>query len=570
VNVSHYFAGASCNSGQQVALGGGLGQWRRQVTYAELDRQVDAAVQVLVGQGLQPGDKVLLAVPQSIETYVAMLAILKAGLVVMFIDPAHGAVVTSRCLRAHPPAAVVGTRSALLLRLLLPELRKIRKVFVCGGRSGNATPICDGREAQRTLRPVARSNADSALLTFTSGSSGTPKAVLRTHGFLRNQMNVLGPVAKLRAGDIDLVAMPMFVLLNLANNVTSILPACSVKRPGRAEPRAIYAQLRDEHASRIVASPALLERLANHCLRSGLTLDHLHCVATGGGPVSPSLPDRLAAIAPKATIRTVYGSTEAEPIAAIDREQVSVADKRRMREGRGLLVGRPVRGCDLRILRDCPTATPQLQHENEFRSRCLERNQVGEIVVAGKHVLPGYADQSFDAGTKLNVDGRRWHRTGDAGYIDDRGRLWLLGRCAAAIRDPGGTIYPFQIEYAACAVRGIRRAALLAQHRKKVLVLETSARDFEAGCIDAARCSVAGSVDRIVIVRHIPMDRRHDAKVDYPALQRMLESRIERLRHATIATLSMASEAIRSLTFDLRALLSGRIGRRSGSVRRDV
>ena len=553
MNVLHHFADVCRNSGAQIALVSGLGKWRRQLSFAELDRQVDAAVQVLVSQDLQPGDKVLLAIPQSLETYIAMLAILKAGMVLMFIDPAHGAAATSRCLRAHPPAAVVGTRVALMLRMLLPELRKIRNVFVTGSRGGGARAICDGRESQQRLPPVARSSADSALLTFTSGSTGIPKTVLRTHGFLRNQMEILRPVADLREGDIDLVAMPMFVLLNLASKVTSILPACSVKRPGRAEPRAIFAQLRDEKASRIVASPALLERLANHCLRTGLTLDHLRCIATGGGPVSPTLPDRLAAIAPRATIRMVYGSTEAEPIAAIERHRVSVADTRRMREGGGLLVGRPVDGCDLRIIRDAPGSLLQLPCE-----------EVGEIVVAGKHVLTGYADSSFDAGMKFDLDGQRWHRTGDAGYCDDRGRLWLVGRTAAAIQGTRGTVYPFQVEYAVSAIRGIRRAAFLELNDERVLVLETSSREFNANCIRAARCAVDENIDRVLVVGRIPLDKRHDAKVDYPALQRLLENRIERWRYATVTALSLTLEALHSVVFDLRALFSGRIGSSSG------
>ncbi|GMR17121.1 MAG: fatty acid CoA ligase family protein [Gammaproteobacteria bacterium] len=522
MNVAQGFAGICRDSGDRAALISGLGRRRRRLSFAALERQVDAARQVLVRRGLQPGDRVLLAVPLSLETYIAMLAILKAGMVIMFIDPAHGIAAMARCLRAHPPAAIAGTRAVLLLRLLLPEMRKICTLLLVG--RGPAA-ICNGRESRQALPAVPRADSDAALLTFTSGSTGTPKGVLRSHGFLRSQMQVLGPVAGHGAGDIELVAMPMFVLFNLAHGVTSVLPACSVKRPERARARVLHAQLCAEQASRIVASPALLERLADYCSGQGPMLDHLRCISTGGGPVPPGLAERLAAIAPQATIRIVYGSTEAEPIAAIDSDQVSVADQRRMHDGRGLLVGKPVAGCDLRILSEAAEWGPAGSRKAQFLARCVADNVAGEIVVAGKHVLSGYADRSRDAGTKIDIDGRCWHRTGDAGYLDSRGRLWLLGRCAAAVSGTGGAggmVFPFQVEYAVSAVRGIRRAALLPLHGAGVLVLEIRRRRAAAGCVRAARRIAGDAVERILVVRRIPLDKRHGAKVDYAALRAQL------------------------------------------------
>jgi acyl-CoA synthetase (AMP-forming)/AMP-acid ligase II len=246
----------------------------------------------------------------------------------------------------------------------------------------------------------------------------------------------------------------------------------------------------------------------------------------------------LRTIAPNAIVRTVYGSTEAEPIASIDGHQLSFADRLKTREGGGLLVGKPVRGCMVRVVRNCPGQVLGPYTVEAFSNQCLPPGGAGEIVVSGEHVLQGYADSSCDRETKIQVQSTVWHRTGDAGYFDTSGRLWLVGRCAAALQDYRGTVYPFQVEYAVTAVRGVRRAALVEMDGDRVLVLETSGREFRNHCAEAARCVADFEIDRIVTLHRIPVDRRHDAKVDYPALARLLDGRFHRCRNAIVGWVS--------------------------------
>jgi acyl-CoA synthetase (AMP-forming)/AMP-acid ligase II len=531
MNICEQFDAVLTVAAEQPALISGLGKRRRFVSFAALNERVDAVVSRFDENGLRPGDKVLIAVPPSIETYVVMLAILKAGLVIMFVDPGQPAAQIAQILRKYPPTALVGTKSVQWMRYLLPELRKIPRRFVVGKSAKGAIPVCVDHTKCQEQPIVARSSADSAMLTFTSGTGGNPKAVVRTHGFLRQQLDILSRVAPAHSGDIDLVAMPMFVLFNLANAVTSVIPAADMKRPGRADPRVILQQLLAEKATRTVASPALLDRLANFCLSGGETIADLRVISTGGGPVGPTLMRRLAAIAPHAAVKAVYGSTEAEPIAVIHNEKVSSRDEAQMREGKGLLAGRPVRGCAVRILQAGPEQALGPFSDEAFANHCLPAGAIGEIVVSGSHVLTSYEDPVATRKNKIRVQGTVWHRTGDAGYFDDSGRIWLVGRCAAALHDKHGTIYPFQVEYAVSAVRGVRRAALIARNNERVLVLETSAREFRAELVRTARCIADNAIDRIITVRRIPVDRRHDAKIDYPALQRMLDGRLIPIGH---------------------------------------
>jgi acyl-CoA synthetase (AMP-forming)/AMP-acid ligase II len=145
-------------------------------------------------------------------------------------------------------------------------------------------------------------------------------------------------------------------------------------------------------------------------------------------------------------------------------------------------------------------------------------------VVSGEHVLPGYLHGIGDEETKFRVDGSVWHRTGDAGYLDERGRLWLLGRCVARIRDARGDLYPFAAETAVYQDPRVRRAAMLAHDGKRVLALEFYETPAPAS-LDAVRATLAWTrLDEVRLCRHIPVDKRHNAKIDYPALHRLLET----------------------------------------------
>lgn len=521
MNVVEYLHTAATSAPDTAALVAGIGRKRRCLSFAQLADRVDAVVADLDRCALRPGDRVLLAVPISSEMYVALLAILKAGLVVMYVDPAHGAAVAAHCLRSYPPAAIIGTRRTLWMRWLLPELRRIPKQLVVARAPGEG----DGPARPRPI--ASRSLEDPALLTFTSGSTALPKPVLRTHGFLATQLDSLNAIARPEPHAVDLCAMPMFVLLNLANAITSVVPASGMQNPGRADPAMIGTQLHAERASRMVASPAVLQRLADHCLRNAVTFPELLFIATGGGPIDPALPARLRAIAPNANILLVYGSTEAEPIATIDAGTITTADVARMRSGGGLLVGHPVPGCRVAIVERASVEGAPALLPDEFAALDLPPGHIGEIIVSGAHVLRSYANVEFNAETKIEVKGTVWHRTGDAGYFDSLGRLWLVGRAAAGIHDARGSAFPFQIEYALSTVPGVERAALVACHGQRVLAIQAESREYSASGVIAALCAVHCEVDRIVRLDRIPLDRRHAAKVDYTALRSELDRRLQ-------------------------------------------
>jgi len=289
----------------------------------------------------------------------------------------------------------------------------------------------------------------------------------------------------------------------------------------------LFKQIARTGTTRITASPAFFEQLAAHGQATGTTLPSLRKLYTGGAPVFPRLLDAMTKLAPQAAVVAVYGSTEAEPIAHIAREEMAEDDLAAMRAGRGLLAGRPVPEVKLRIVRDRWGSPRHAMTRMEFESEFMPAGAAGEIVVTGAHVLPGYLGGVGDEETKFRVDGEVWHRTGDAGLLDEQGRLWLLGRCAARIFDARGELYPFTVECVAMTFAQVRRAAAMAHTGRRLLAVEVTGAAPDLA-VQLRTATAWAQIDEVRFVEALPVDKRHNAKIDYPALRRLLNNRPER------------------------------------------
>jgi olefin beta-lactone synthetase len=504
---------------------------RGTLTFRALDEASARVAARLEGMGLRAGDPALILCPMSGDLYATLLGVFRLGAVATFVDPSAGRAHLERCCRLLPPRVFLGSAKARLLRLVSPAIRAIPRHAIVGTRIPGLTCVTSRMDGpQRTA--IAASRADTpALVTFTSGSTGEPKAAVRTHGFLLAQHDVLQHSLALAPGEVDLTTLPIFVLANLASGVTSVIPDADLRRPGAIDPGPLLDQIDRLRPSRVAASPALLERLATHARGSGRSLSTFARIFTGGAPVFPRLLAQLQALAPEAKVTAVFGSTEAEPIAHVAWHEVTDADRAAMRTGAGLLTGRPVASIEVRILPDRWGQPLAPLTRAELDMLALPPDAPGEIVVSGPHVLTGYLHGRGDEETKFEVDGRRWHRTGDAGYLDREGRLWLLGRCSATIDDGAGRVYPFAVECALHDVAGVRRTAFLAHRGRRLLVAELEPETGQpaggASGIEAAlrTASAWAMPEAVVILPRIPVDARHNAKIDYPALGALLDRR---------------------------------------------
>ncbi len=488
----------------------------RRTSFGELAARVGSMGASLRAHGVGPGDCVLIFVPMSAELYAAMLGVLHAGGTAVFVDAWADRKRLDAAVRMAAPKAFVGSWKAQMLRLLSPALRGIEHHFVVGGRALRSAPP-DGA-------CVATADAP-ALITFTTGSTGAPKAAVRTHGFLWAQHEALAAHLGLREDDVDMPTLPIFVLNNLALGVPSVIPDFDPRRPADIDPARVWAQLVAERVTTTTGSPAFYERLVSHAEVTGQKIP-VRALFTGGAPVLPPLATRLVANV-EGEAHVVYGSTEAEPISGIAMRALLAArdDRPEGEAGGGICVGPPVPQATVRIIRaedgvvDLPAGG--------IAALAVPRGETGEIVVAGDHVLRGYLnDPAAERAAKLRDGTRVWHRTGDGGRLDADGRLWLLGRVRERVRREDGVWWGLPAETRALTHALVRHAAYLGVgepgRQRAVLVVESpTALDADSRAEIIARVA-PHPVDEFRRVEHIPRDPRHASKTDTETLRALL------------------------------------------------
>ena len=488
------------------ALVEGGGDNRGIVTFAELDDAVARLAGGFRRAGIGPGDPVLVLQPMSVPLYQVLLAVFRLGAVAVVPDPSALTRHIREAVRRVAPVCLVGRAPAHLLRVALPALWGVRLAVRTDGWAPFSRSLGElTRQGGKSgIAPV--SDDHPALITFTSGSTGAPKAIVRSHGFLARQHRVISRHTAPRPGSAALVTLPMFVLANLAAGVASVLPPGGAVRPAAIDPLHLHRQIVENGVRQLLVSPVVASRLA----AAGPLPPCVEELMTGGGPLYPDLLRDLSTTS-RARIIAAYGSSEAEPIAVLDVDTVTDDDWQAMARGDGLLAGRPVPEAAVALLPhggvgggDTPPALV---------------DGPGEIVVSGEHVLDSYLDGCGDAAAKLRHGDTVWHRTGDAGRLDDAGRLWLLGRCTSRLTTPHGTFYPFSVEVRARAVLGGRSAAWVPIAGTPALAIETTTA-ADLAKVEDALSDVPGL--RVFGVEYIPVDRRHNSKVDVAALHRML------------------------------------------------
>lgn len=484
------------------------------VSFGELATRVATVGASLRAHGVGKGDRVLIFVPMSAELYSVMLGVLHAGGTAVFVDAWADRKRLDAAVRLAAPKVFVGSWKAQFLRVMSPAIRGIAQHFIAGGRA---------LRSARPDAPAVAASEDPALITFTTGSTGAPKAAVRTQGFLWAQHEALAAHLQLREDDVDMPTLPIFVLNNLALGLPSVIPDFDPRTPAEIDPARVWAQMVAERVSSTTGSPAFYERLVEHAERLDVKIP-VRALFTGGAPVLPPLAERLAArVAGEAHV--IYGSTEAEPISGIEMHALLAARGGDGSAPGGICVGHPVVQTTVRIIR-AEDGVVELPPEG-ISALEVARGETGEIVVSGEHVLRGYLnDPDAERAAKLRDGARVWHRTGDGGRFDDEGRLWLMGRVRERVRREDAVWWGLPAEIAALKHELVRHAAYLGVgepgRQRAVLVLETAAELDKATRAAIIAGIAPHPVDELLRVERIPRDPRHASKTDTEQLRAML------------------------------------------------
>ncbi len=474
-------------------------------TYGVFAAEVRATAAYFTELGIQKNDRVLVFVPMGLDLYRVVMALFQIGATAVFLDEWVGLDRLRLCCNLADCKAFIAPLKFRWIGFFIPEIRKI--------------PIKPRLRVDLLKQTEALADCgedDTALITFTTGSTGTPKAARRTHAFLGHQFRVLAAKMASEPGTVVMTTLPIVLLINFGTGASSVVARFSPKKAHRLKADVILKEMAANQVHTLIASPYFVQKLAESV--ADQTVPTLKKVFTGGGPVFPPEAALFQKAFPTAAIQVVYGSTEAEPIAGVSVEQL--LDNSDLVEQGGLCVGTP----DLNIRLEIIEIKEAIITGNELEVLRLPQGSIGEIIVAGDHVLKSYFNNeaAFQRNKIMDHQGVIWHRTGDAGFVGTDGLLYLCGRCNQMIFRYGHWISPFIWESVFVQSGLVARGTVLEWEGQLVAVVQSKPGTLKVP--DATLIAVLPEpVDRIIWLKKLPLDPRHHTKIDYEGLKKQMD-----------------------------------------------
>jgi long-chain acyl-CoA synthetase len=432
------------------------------ITARELDELSDAFAVALLEEGLSAGDRVALYLQNVPQFVIGLLATWKAGGVVVPVNPMNRAreldavlrdsgarvLVCLQSLYRDVAAGVVqGTDVTTVVTTseLEYRARDDPRVFAgiepleCAGTQDMAELI--ERFRGQAPGPVSFTAADSACLTYTSGTTGPPKGAMNTHGNVVFNSQAYRQWCRLGPDDVVLGVAPLFHITGLIAGVTlALLLGVPLVLTYRFEPSVGIDTIREERPTFTVGSITVFIALMNAPNAEPDALASLTKIWSGGAPIPPSTVKAFQAQFGQ-YIHNVYGLTETtSPSHGVPSGATAPVD-----EASGALsVGVPVFNTVVRIVGD--------------DGQDLPAGQVGEIVTSGPMVVPGYWHKPEE--TEHALPGGALH-TGDVGYMDADGWFYIVDRKKDQINAGGYKVWPREVEDVLYQHESVREAAVV-------------------------------------------------------------------------------------------------------------
>jgi acyl-coenzyme A synthetase/AMP-(fatty) acid ligase len=374
---------------------------------------------------------------------------------------------------------------------------------------------------QNSFTPARTARDETAAIVFTTGSTGPAKGVIYTHGNFEAQIRQIQAHFKIQPDEIDLPTFPLFALFDPALGMTAVIPDMDPTRPAKANPDKIIEAIENHGVTNMFASPALLNRVGKYGRENDITLPSLRRVVSAGAPVSPASIEQFSALlSEKALIHTPYGATEAVPVISIASDEILSETRSLTEKGFGMCIGRPI--CDTKVCLINITDSPITQIRD---SLLVSDKQVGEITVRADLVTEHYFNnREADLQAKIpDSDGRVWHRMGDLGWRDSKGRIWFCGRKSHRVVTENGPLFTIPVEAIFNNHPWVFRSALTGVgpmgSQVPVVFVEPLERIDNPKILIAELAALARAnplteeIQHIFIEKRFPVDIRHNAKI---------------------------------------------------------
>lgn len=448
------------------------------LTFDALNRLSNRYANAFLFHGARRGVKCLIALKPGFDFIASVFAVFKIGAIPVLIDPGMGRANLLNCVSETQPEMMIGIAKAHWARFLY--YWAFRSIKIAIGMKG-APPFIPRLESFRDssisekYQTAEMAPEETAAILFTTGSTGPPKGVVYTHQVFMSQMDIIRETYGAGPDHVDLPIFPLFALFSVTLGMTSIIPDIDPSKPAEADPEQIVGLLRDHKVSFSFGSPALWKNVSAYCAPRRIKFPTLRRVLMAGAPVTADLHMGLKDImSPDGETMVPYGATEALPITNFTGTEMLTETADDTRQGKGYCVGYPLPGINIRVIRGTTEAL------REWSDKYIIPNgEIGEIVVNGPVVTSRYYEKPLATGfAKIKSRLGVWHRMGDMGYFDTKGRLWFCGRKTHVVETEEGPLYTVCCEAIFNTHPAVLRVALAGvrqkgtNYRTPVLIVE--------------------------------------------------------------------------------------------------
>jgi long-chain acyl-CoA synthetase len=424
----------------------------RRVTYGNIEARSNRLAHALIREGVERGDRVAVYLENSVEAVLSVFAILKAGAVLLLVNPTTKAEKLEFILNDCRATALVtdNTRLARISNggLQLPYLRCI---CVCE-RDGAKLAGPEKRlihfestiqDASLPSWPPKKSciDIDLAALIYTSGSTGRPKGVMLTHLNMVSAATSITSYLENGPGDVILNVLPLSFDYGLYQVLMTFkVGGRVILERSFAYPHAVLERLVEERVTGFPIVPTIAAILLQMNLRS-YDLSSLRYITNTGAALATEHIRQLRGLFPHARLYSMYGLTECKRVSYLPPDQI---DLRPGSVGRGM-----------------PNEEVYLVDENGLR---VAPGKTGELVVRGSNVMKGYWERPEETDRVLRpglLPGEKVLYTGDLFTLDAEGFLYFVARKDDMIKSRGEKVSPKEVEEVLYSLEGIQEAAVV-------------------------------------------------------------------------------------------------------------
>jgi len=495
------------------------------LTFRQLDMESDCLAHGLESVGVGKGVRTLIMVKPGLDFFALTFALFKTGAIPVVVDPGMGLKGMIRCIRDSRPEAFIGISQAHAVRIMNPgAFKSVHIPITVGSRWfwGGVTLRQIRKVPWQSYIPVPTLRNDTAAILFTSGSTGPAKGAVYTHGNFEAQIQTIQSHFQIAGDEVDLPTFHLFALFDPALGMTAVVPDMDFTKPAEVDPEKIIEAIINQGVTNMFASPALLHRVGGFGKQNGIKLPSLKRVVSAGAPVSADNIEQFTSVlCDSAEVHTPYGATEAVPVASISSHEILNETRRLAEKGYGICVGRPLNGLDIRIIRI--SDSPINQWKDDL---VLDASEIGEIAVKGDLVTRHYFENAeADSINKIRNGKETWHRMGDLGWIDRKGRLWYCGRKSHRVLTENGPLYTIPCEAIFNTHPQVFRSALVgvgdAPRQNPVICIQLHPSDpnvdlkaLESELLQlASQHILTRDITTILFPKSFPVDVRHNSKI---------------------------------------------------------